>query len=292
MPESRQYGSAVADEVTPWPGRSAGVTPAQVHARIARGHPIDFIDVRTTSEWNSGHAVGAQHVPLSRLDPLAVVGRRQGRPNDPICVISAADDRSAAACDVFLRAGFPQALRVEGGIGAWTQAGLPMQFHKPSPSLGFLKQAGILLVVAIAVIFVIPGSPISIWGSAFNLETPAGVRATAGVTPQPTEDEIFFEREVVSASAAAAVLVEYHAGWSTPSQLLAAEIEALRRERGDRLRVVRIDIDDHAAFARDQGVTGVPDIRLWVRGSEAARFTGYRREADIADWVGQFTPAR
>ena len=43
------------------------ITPAEVQARIARGDRIDLIDVRTTTEWNSGHAAGARHVPPDML---------------------------------------------------------------------------------------------------------------------------------------------------------------------------------------------------------------------------------
>lgn len=47
---------------------------------------ITLIDVREASEWNAGHAPGARHMPLSRLDPAAlpadrpvVTVRRSGR---------------------------------------------------------------------------------------------------------------------------------------------------------------------------------------------------------------------
>jgi rhodanese-related sulfurtransferase len=69
------------------------ITPAEVQARIARGEAVDLIDVRTTMEWNGGHAVGARHAPLSGLDPAAVVGQRVGKPDEPIYVICASGGR-------------------------------------------------------------------------------------------------------------------------------------------------------------------------------------------------------
>jgi len=271
------------------------ITPAEVQARIARGEPVDLIDVRSGMEWSGGHAVGARHVPLSQLDPAAVVKERVGKPDDPIYVICASGGRSASACDAFHRAGFTQAVNVEGGTSAWSRAGLPMERNAKAASLGLVKQVAVWALVAAAVLFLMPCSPLTVWGSAYCPITPSTqpVSATTPGSTQPAVTaDLDFNRDVVAASMTVPVLVDFHATWCPPCKLLGPEIEALATERGDRLRVVKIDVDQHGQIAQTHGVSGIPDVRLWVGGKEVARFVGFRPRAEIASWIDQATASK
>jgi len=268
------------------------ITPAEVQARIARGETVDLIDVRTGMEWNGAHAVGARHVPLSRLDPAAVVSQRVGKPDDPIYVICASGGRSASACEAFHRAGFTQAVNVEGGTSAWSRAGLPMERNLKAASLGMVKQVAVLGVVAAAVLFLMPCSPLSVWGSAYCPTTATAQPVTTTPPGVSVAASLNFERDVIAASATVPVLVDFNATWCGPCKLLGPEIEALAKERGDRLRLVQIDVDQHGPIAQAQSVSSIPDVRLWVGGKEIARFVGFRPRAEIATWIDQATATK
>jgi thioredoxin len=270
------------------------ITPAEVQARIARGETVDLIDIRTTMEWNGGHAAGARHVPLDRLDPIAAVGQRMGGPGDPIYLICTSGGQSASACEAFHRAGFTQAVYVAGGTGAWSRAGLPMERKHTAVFPGLFKQVAILGLAAAVVLFLMPCSPLSVWGSAYCPATPVAQSDRAqspgsAVLPATFLD---FDRDVVNVSATVPVLVDFHATWCPPCRLLAPEIAALATERGDRLRVVRIDVDRYGPIAQYRGVSGIPDIRLWMGGKEVARFVGFRPRAEIATWIDRTMVAR
>jgi len=265
------------------------ITPAEVQARIARGDRIDLIDVRTTTEWNSGHAAGARHVPLDGLDPAVVVSQRVGPAEAPIYVICASGGRSAAACDAFHRSGFTQAVDVVGGTSAWRRAGLPMERNAQGASLGLVKQVAIMGLVAVGMLLVMPCSPLSVWGSAYCPITSAA--AAADSTPAAITD-LDFNREVIAASATVPVLVDFHATWCPPCKLLAPEIAALASARGDRLRVVAIDVEKHPQVAQSQKVSDIPDVRLWLGGKEVASFVGFRPWAEIAAWIDQATTTK
>lgn len=254
------------------------ITPAELHARMSTGGPIDLIDVRSGMEWNGGHAVGARHVPLGSLDPAAVMATRQGKVDDPIYIICASGGRSASACDTFHRAGFTQAVNVTGGTSSWAHAGLPIERDVKAAGLGMAKQLGILALVAGVVLFLMPCSPMSVWSSAYCPTTPAA-------TPASAAGKVDFSAAVISASATTPVLVDFHATWCPPCKQLGPEIEALAAERGDRLRVVKIDVDQEPGLAQEHGVTAIPDVRLFIAGKEAARFAGYKSRADIATWL-------
>ena len=80
-----------------------------------------IIDVREDDEWAAGHAAGATHIPLgdvpARLDEV---------PDGPVYMICKSGGRSAQAT-AFLNHQGRTAVNVEGGTGAWAQAGRPMQ---------------------------------------------------------------------------------------------------------------------------------------------------------------------
>ncbi len=273
----------------------SNINPADVNARIARGEPVDLIDVRTAVEWHKGHAVGARHVPLSQLDPATVMAGRVGKLDDPIYVICATDARSASACEAFHRAGFLQAVNVEGGTDAWEDAGLPMQ-HPPKPaSLSLVKQVAILAAVGALVLFLMPCSPISLWGAAY-CPTPTSPVSTNAASPAGTPNSVMggfdFQRDVIVASASVPVLVDFYASWCPPCKLLGPEIAAVEQERGDRLRVVQIDVDQHGSIAQAQGVESIPDVRLWKDGKEVGRFVGFRARSSIAAWIDEATATK
>lgn len=149
------------------------------------------------------------------------------------------------------------------------------------PGLSPLKQGLVLAGVAAGVLLLMPCSPLSLWGSAFCPVTPATVSG-------PITDPSFVAR-VVEPSRNRPVLVQFHADWCGPCKRLAPEINALERARGERLAVVRIDVDAEAGVAQELGVSSIPDLRLWRDGQEVARSLGYRSQSALAAWIDQHT---
>jgi rhodanese-related sulfurtransferase len=80
------------------------------------------LDVRTPSEFASGHIRGARSIPLPDL-PATLSSLPEDR--ELICVC-ASGNRSRRATKMLTRQGL-YALNLAGGMGAWTRAGLPIQ---------------------------------------------------------------------------------------------------------------------------------------------------------------------
>jgi rhodanese-related sulfurtransferase len=93
--------------------RLGKISSARAHELVARGATL--VDVRTESEFASGHLPGAINVPLHGLPergaPLA--GARK-----PIVVYCASGMRSAAAKRVLRRAGATEVYDL-GGMSRW-----------------------------------------------------------------------------------------------------------------------------------------------------------------------------
>ena len=77
-----------------------------------------LVDVRSTSEWNAGHAPTALHIPLEQLD------RKMSQLREGVAVVTVCKSgvRSAAAARTLAGHGF-EVSSVRGGMRAWQQAG-------------------------------------------------------------------------------------------------------------------------------------------------------------------------
>ena len=77
-----------------------------------------MLDVRESSEWKSGHAPRAVHIPLGQIDQ----GARRLHKNRPVVVVCASGMRSRTAAMALRTLGY-EATSVSGGMAAWQRAG-------------------------------------------------------------------------------------------------------------------------------------------------------------------------
>ena len=96
---------------------------AQVEPAAVVGHDVQLVDVRASSEWNAGHAPGAQHFFLGNLEKLADSLSR----DTPIVTQCQGGSRSAIAASVLRAHGFKNVSNMHGGFDAWKRAGLPVE---------------------------------------------------------------------------------------------------------------------------------------------------------------------
>jgi rhodanese-related sulfurtransferase len=101
------------------------VTAREISADVAAGRVL-LVDVREDDEWAAGRAPEAVHVPLGevaeRLEELDRV-----RDDRPIAFVCRTGRRSAEAARTAVEGGLDDVLHVEGGMGAWVRAGLPLE---------------------------------------------------------------------------------------------------------------------------------------------------------------------
>lgn len=99
------------------------LSPAQATQRINR-EDAQVIDVREQAEWANGRIAGSRHIPAGQIEQR--IGELEKFKDKPLIVVCASGMRSASTCSALRKAGFSQVFALDGGIGAWEQAGLPL----------------------------------------------------------------------------------------------------------------------------------------------------------------------
>jgi len=114
---------------------NAVIKPQELAGLCKEGKKIDLIDVRAPVEYREVHLEVARNVPLDQLDPAALMRARTGSTDEPLYVICRSGSRGQQACEKFVKAGFSNAVNVEGGTMACVEAGLPVIRGKTAVSL-------------------------------------------------------------------------------------------------------------------------------------------------------------
>jgi sulfur-carrier protein adenylyltransferase/sulfurtransferase len=95
------------------------ITPAELRALLDSGKKLALIDVREPVEWDINHIDGAQLIPKSLLSSGEGLAKL---PHDRTAVLYCKTGvRSAEALAAVQKAGFADAVHLQGGIVAWAQ---------------------------------------------------------------------------------------------------------------------------------------------------------------------------
>jgi thioredoxin 2 len=81
------------------------------------------------------------------------------------------------------------------------------------------------------------------------------------------------------------VLVDLWAPWCGPCRMMAPALEQLARDRAGRLKVVKLNVDEHPAIAARFDVQGIPLLVLTHDGRELARLTGAAPLPRLQAWL-------
>jgi thioredoxin 1 len=82
------------------------------------------------------------------------------------------------------------------------------------------------------------------------------------------------------------VVVDFWAEWCGPCRLVHPELEKIKTEYEDKLKVVKLNIDDAPGVAAKYGIMSIPTIALFVDGAVRAQVVGARPKDDIVMGLG------
>ena len=83
-----------------------------------------------------------------------------------------------------------------------------------------------------------------------------------------------FEQEVIQNDKP--VIVDFWAEWCVPCHMVSPLVEEIGREKGDRLKIAKVDVDENPEVTRRFGIMSIPTLVLFKDGEEEARIVGAR----------------
>jgi thioredoxin 1 len=92
--------------------------------------------------------------------------------------------------------------------------------------------------------------------------------AIGDVTDQDFEERVLKSDEPV--------LVDFWAEWCVPCHMVSPVVEEIGQEKGETLRVAKLNIDENPEVTRRYGVMSIPTLMLFKGGEEKARVVGAR----------------
>lgn len=85
------------------------------------------------------------------------------------------------------------------------------------------------------------------------------------------------------------VLVDFTAQWCGPCRMMKPILEQLHQRMGDRVRIIKIDIDQSPAAAQAFNVSSVPTLILFQEGQQKWRQSGVIQAAALERIIEQNT---
>ena len=100
------------------------ITPTELTLQVNRSNAV-VLDIRTEADFAKGHITGAKHLPLADIEKQQLAGLEKQK-DVPIIVVCQAGMTASKAASSLVKQGFTTVSILQGGMGSWTGASLPV----------------------------------------------------------------------------------------------------------------------------------------------------------------------
>jgi thioredoxin 1 len=92
-----------------------------------------------------------------------------------------------------------------------------------------------------------------------------------------------FESEVLKASEP--VVVDFWAEWCGPCRMIAPALEEIAGTMGDKVKVVKLNVDENPATASKYEIMSIPTLMIFKNGQLASRQVGAAPKQKLEQWI-------
>lgn len=80
-------------------------------------------------------------------------------------------------------------------------------------------------------------------------------------------------------------LVDFWAEWCGPCKMIGPSLEELSEEYGEKIKIVKVNVDENPNSPSQLGVRGIPALFLFKDGAVISNKTGAAPKAALKDWI-------
>lgn len=83
------------------------------------------------------------------------------------------------------------------------------------------------------------------------------------------------------------VLADFWAPWCGPCKMIAPVLDELHNEMGDKVKIVKLDVDDNQETAGKYGVMSIPTLLLMKDGNVVDQVVGFQPKEALAELINK-----
>ncbi len=83
------------------------------------------------------------------------------------------------------------------------------------------------------------------------------------------------------------VLVDFWAAWCGPCKAIAPILEDLDAEYGDKLQIVKVDVDENQEIAAQFGIRSIPTLFVFKNGEKVETLVGSRPKSELVSLLNK-----
>ena len=84
------------------------------------------------------------------------------------------------------------------------------------------------------------------------------------------------------------VLVDFFATWCQPCKMMHPILEQVKEVLGDRIRIIKVDVDKNDVIANQYRIQSIPTLMLFRQGEQLWRTSGVVQKAELLATIDPF----